>query len=299
MNLQNPLHWNNGQTVFKIANLKIINGTFKTDKQTNRDTYTWFDGQHILFTEINGDLSNASFIGDTIYSKLKLTAKERSGLELKNLTADVKMTPQAMVFSNMDLVTNRSTLRNSFMMSYNDMSDMGDFIHKVKMAANFDSSYIDSDDIAFFAPAMKTWKKKISLKGKVRGTVDDIVGREMLIQAGNNTLLNGDITLTGLPDINETFIDFKANDFRTTYADAVAFVPAMRKVTNPDLRKIQYVNFKGSFTGFIRDFVTFGTIQTNLGSITSDLNMKLPRGQEPVYSGSIATDNFQVRRISG
>ena len=191
-----PASWNNSQTIFKIGNLKIINGTFKTDKQTSHEPYAWFDGQHILFTEINGDISNASFISDTIYSKVKLTAKERSGFEIKNLTADLKMTPQGMAFSDLDIVTNRSTIRNFFMMSYNDMSDMGNFIHKVKMAANFDGSYIDSDDIAFFAPAMKTWKKKISLKGKVRGTVDDIIGKELLIQAGNNTLLNGDITLT-------------------------------------------------------------------------------------------------------
>ena len=291
--------WNGGQTIFKIANLKIINGTFKTDQQTDHIQNTGFDGQHVFFTEINGDLSNASFTGDTVFSKIKLTAKERSGLELKNLTADLKITPQAMAFSNMELVTNRSTLRNFFMMSYDDMSDMGNFIHKVKMTANFDGSYIDSDDIAFFAPAMKTWKKKISLKGKVRGTVDDIIGTDMVIQAGNNTLLNGDITLTGLPDINETFIDFKANDFRTTYTDAVALIPAIRRITDPDLRKIQYVNFKGSFTGFIRDFVTFGTIQTNLGTLTTDLNMKLPGGKDPVYSGTIATDNFRLGEFLG
>ncbi len=106
-----------------------------------------------------------------------------------------------------------------------------------------------------------------------------------MIQAGNNTLLNGDISMTGLPDINETFIDFKANDFRTTYDDAAAFVPAIRSVTTPNLRKLQFLRFNGSFTGFIRDFVTFGTLQTNLGIVKSDLNMKLPAGSQPVYSG--------------
>ena len=292
--IKKAVSWNNGQTIFKIAELKIINGTFKTDKQSGRQPFSYFDGQNILFTEINGELSNASFTGDTIFSNLKLTAKERSGLVLKNLTADLKMTPQGMTFSNMDLMTNRSTLRNYFSMSYNDISDMGDFIHKVKMAALFDDSFIDSDDIAFFAPAMKTWKKKISLKGKVRGTIDDLVGKDMLIQAGNGTVLSGDINMTGLPNINQTFIDFKANVFRITYGDAVAIVPAMRKVTSPDLRKLQYLSFIGNFTGFINDFVTFGTIKTNLGTITSDINMKLPKGKDPIYSGSISTDNFRL-----
>jgi hypothetical protein len=291
--------WNMGQMVFTVADLKIVNGTFKNTKQNNREPFAYFDGQNLLFTEINGEMNSATFIGDTIYSKLKLTAKERSGLELKNLAADVKMTPQGMAFSNMDLVTNRSTLRNYFSMSYDDMRDMGDFIHKVKMAAVFKDSYVDSDDIAFFAPKLSSWKKKISLEGKVRGTVDDIVGRDMIVQAGNSTVLNGDITLTGLPDINQTFIDFKANDFRTTYGDAVTIVPALRRVTSPDLRRIQYVNFRGSFTGFIRDFVTFGTIQTNLGNLTTDLNMKLPKGQQAIYSGNIATDNFRLGEFLG
>ena len=288
------LVWNTGQTIIKIGNLKIENGVFKTDRQNNRLQYSYFDGQNIFFSEINGEITDARFIGDSIFSKLKLSAKEKSGFELKKLTADLKLTPKEMAFSNLDIATNNSIIRNSFTMSFDDFSDMDDFIHKVQMTANFEDSEIDSDDIAFFAPNMKSWKKKITLQGKVRGTVDDLVGKDLIVQAGNSTSLNGDINLTGLPDINQTFIDFKANDFRTTYADAVTIVPAMRRVTNPDLRKIQYVHFQGSFTGFIRDFVTFGTIQTNLGTVKSDLNMKLPRGEQPVYSGNISTDNFRL-----
>jgi hypothetical protein len=209
------------------------------------------------------------------------------------------MTPQGMSFTNLDLQTNRSRLRNYFAMSYNDMSELGSFIHKVKMAASFEDSYVDSDDIAYFAPGLSDWKKQISLKGKIRGTVDDLVGRDLVLQAGNNTLLNGDISLTGLPDINQTFIDFKANEFRTVYGDAVQIIPAIRNIQTPDLSKIQYVKFAGSFTGFINDFVTYGTIQTNIGTIRSDLNMKLPAGQDPVYSGSIATDNFRLGEFLG
>ncbi len=286
--------WNRGEMNIKIASLKIEDGVFRTDKQSNRPVYAHFDGQHVLFTEINADMTNARFIGDTIYSRLKLTAKERSGIEIKNLSADVKFMPIGMAFTDLDLRTNRSTIRNSFTMSYNDISEMGDYIHKVKMTANLDGSFIDSDDIAFFAPAMKTWNKKITLNGKIRGTVDDLVGKELRLQAGSSTLLNGDLSMTGLPDINQTFIDFKANDFRTTYSDAVTILPAMRKVTVPDLRKLQYIQFQGTFTGFIRDFVTFGTIQTNLGTVKTDLNMKLPRGQDAIYSGNISTDNFRL-----
>ncbi|MEO7925044.1 MAG: translocation/assembly module TamB domain-containing protein [Chitinophagaceae bacterium] len=286
--------WNRTQTIFQIGNLSIINGSFRSDKQNDRMPFSYFDGEHMLFTNINAQLSNSNFTGDTVFSKLKLTAKERSGLEIKNLSADLKLTPQGMIFSNLDLATNRSKIRKYFSMNYDDMRDMGNFIHKVKIAAIFEDSYVDSDDIAYFAPAMRTWKKKISLEGNLRGTVDNLSGRDMLIQAGSSTIIDGDISLAGLPDINQTFIDFKSNDFKTTYNDVATIIPAIRRITNPDLRAIQYVHFRGNFTGFIRDFVTFGTIQTNLGTVRTDINMKLPRGQDPLYSGKISTDNFRL-----
>ena len=297
--LDSALNWNEGGWVVKVAKLEIQNGIFKNNAYTNTPTVSGFDDKHIEFNKINGSFINTLWEKDTVTTHLTLQTKERSGFEVKNMQADVKLTPQEMAFSNLDIRTNNSTIRNFFRMSYGDISSMNNFIHEVKMQAYFDNSEIDSDDIAFFAPGMEKWKKNIQLKGSVRGTVDDIVGKDLIIQAGNNTLLNGDISMTGLPDINETFIDFKANDFRTTYTDAAAFVPAVRNVTIPDLRKLQYLRFAGSFTGFIRDFVTFGTLQTNLGTAKSDLNMKLPAGRPPVYSGTISTDYFKLGEFIG
>ncbi|MBI5858533.1 MAG: hypothetical protein HZB42_12915 [Sphingobacteriales bacterium] len=286
--------WNPAGWAMHIGILKIEDGIFKNDKQSPKPLLAGFDGRHIEFANANAVLTDVRWNKDTISSHLEISTKERSGLDVKKLLADAKFTPKEMAFSNLDITTNKSHIHHYFRMSYDDMKSMKDFIHAVNMQGNFDGSEIDSDDIAFFAPSLKTWKKKFIVTGKVRGTVDALTGREMLVKAGTNTLLDGDISLTGLPDIYTTFIDLRANDFRTTYGDAVTIIPAMRRVTNPDLRKIQYVNFKGNFTGFIRDFVTFGSIQTNLGTLVTDINMKLPPGHEPVYSGSFSTDNFRL-----
>jgi hypothetical protein len=182
-------------------------------------------------------------------------------------------------------------------MTYDDMDDLSDFLHKVKMQADLDDSQINSDDIAYFAPELQSWKKNISVTGKISGSVSDISGRGLIINAGNSTYLNGDLVLSGLPDINQTFIDFKSNDTRTNYADVVRFVPAAKNITEPDLASLGNIHFRGSFTGFIHDFVTFGVINTNLGTIKSDLNMKLPLGKDPVYSGNIATSSFQLGKL--
>ena len=298
--LNNPaLQWNAAGWVMNVKRLKINDGVFKNDVQTERAPFDYFDGRHIEFANINGEFQNLRFYKDTITANLALSTKERSGFEVKSMKALAKMTPNEMTFDKLLIKTDRSEIRDYFSMRYDQFSDMSDFIEKVMMFANFDDSRIDSDDIAYFAPEMKSWEKKITINGKARGTISDLTGKDIRIEAGNNSYLNGDITLSGLPDIGQTFIDFKANDFRTTYADAVRFVPAIKTVNGVELQKINYLHFNGSFTGFIRDFVTFGTIQTNLGTIKSDLNMKLPAGSEPVYSGKIATTNFELGKLLG
>lgn len=288
------LKWNRGGWSIHADMISITDGIFRNDKQSAQPGKAPFDGKHIEFSKIQTSLVNVNWIRDTITTKLSLTTTERSGLEVKKMESLVKFTPQEMAFNELDLQTNRSTLRHYFRMSYDDMSSLDDFIHKVNLQADFNGATVSSDDIAFFAPALKKWNKTFLLSGKIHGTIDALKGKEMLVRTGAGTLLDGDISLTGLPYINETFIDLKANDFKTTFGDAVSVVPAMRRVTSPDLRRLQYVRFRGNFAGFIRDFVTFGTIETALGTVKSDLNMKLPAGKEPVYSGSLITDNFRL-----
>jgi len=292
--MDSALQWNAEGWAVHIDKLKINNGDFKNIKQIDGAYNDFFDGRNIDFAAINATFSNVIFNKDTLTTAIQLSTKERSGFEVKSMIADAKLTPNEMSFDKLEIKTNNSIIRDYFSMKFEDFSDMNDFLTKIRMQARFEEAEIDSDDIGFFAPEARSWNKKIKVSGLARGTVDDLFGNEMTIQAGNNTYLNGDISLTGLPDINKTFIDFKANSFRTTYGDVATFLPRIRKITMPRLQSISYLDFNGSFTGFIKDFVTYGTIRTNLGTIKSDLNMKLPDGKQPFYSGNIASQNFNL-----
>ena len=59
-----------------------------------------------------------------------------------------------------------------------------------------------------------------------------------------------------------------------------------------DISELDYLKFRGNFTGFLSDFVTYGTLETKLGTIVTDLNMKLPEDRLSSYSGNIKTSNF-------
>lgn len=294
------LRWNAAGWNLHINDVQIEGGTFKSDRQTERLPLDYFDGKHISFENINARFKNINWIKDTVATNAYISTNERSGLLVRHLAANIKFHPEGMEFDSLDVVTNKSHLKNFFAMRYKNFNDdMADFIHSVNMEGHFKESVINSDDIGFFAPALKTWKKEISITGNIKGPVENLSGKNVIAEAGKNTLLNGNFSLTGLPNIDETFIDFKANDFKTTYADATTFIPQLKSVTQPKVNRIQTLRFRGSFTGFIHDFVTFGTIETNLGTVVSDLNMKLPVKGKPAYSGNLKTELFRLGDFLG
>ena len=101
----------------------------------------------------------------------------------------------------------------------------------------------------YFASDLKAWKKNILITGKIKGSVSDLAGKNIRINAGLHTELNGDIHLTGLPDINKTFIDFRSNDFRTTYRDIITFIPSLKKIENPRIDRIENLHFSRQLPG--------------------------------------------------
>jgi hypothetical protein len=288
------LRWNAGNWNIAINRMTLNRGTFKNDVQTDRKPYDYFDGNHILFTNINAVFNQVAFKQDTITAGIHLSTKERSGLVVKKLNARLTWHPEAMEFARLDIQTNRSHLTNFFAMRYATFDDMSDFENKVRMEGDFTNANLNSDDIAYFAPELQSWKKEIRVTGKVKGTVENLSARKLVIEAGKDTYLNGNIRLNSVSNLDKTFIDFEANEFRTTYRDAITIIPDLKDIHQPRLDKLQYLRFRGNFTGFIKDFVTYGTLETKLGVVVSDVNMKFPDNGPTIYSGGLETRSFAL-----
>ena len=278
-----------------IHNVHLNNGTFGSETIGESEYPAGvFDGDHIYFSSITGDLKNVQFEKDTLTTELSLSAKERCGLVVKKIAAKVKFSSEIMEFNGLDLILNKSRLTNYYAMHFHHFSnDMGNFLHNVKLDANFNNSEVSSDDIAFFAPALKNWKRSFKLNGVFKGTVDHFSARNMAIKSGNSSV-NGNLEMIGLPNIDNTYIDLKSNNLQTNYTDITSIVPSLKNIELPQLNKLSSFQFKGDFSGFIKDFVASGAINTNLGSLTCDVNLKFPDKKPAVYVGTISTNGFQL-----
>lgn len=278
----------------QIKNATIKDGKFALHSGNYTASLRGFDPEHVVVSQINGNVKNLQIANNNITASINLKAKERSGFSIDKLATDFSITPDAYVFDKLVLQTPNSTISDYFALKPTGKNAFDNFIRAVGMEARFKNANISSADLAYFINDAASWNKRIRIDGHIEGTVDALAADNLSLWFGNNTFINGDVSVVGLPDINRTLLKIEANELRTTYADAVTLFPALRRVTTPDVQALKYLNFKGTFTGFVNDFVSYGTIETALGRLTTDINMKIPKNGTPVYSGVISTPGFQL-----
>ncbi len=291
--------WNPDGWRISVNQLAIKDGLVAIEKEGySAPVMNEFDENHIILSAINGTFKNVKVLGDTLQSVISFSARDRGGFIVKKIAADFKFTPEMMEFNNLDIITNKSHLQDYYAMHYKDFNDgMQDFIHSVVIDGRFKNSNVSSDDLAYFAPQTQSWKIDFTMSGNAHGTIDNLVARDMVITAGNQNYLSGNISLRGLPDINKTFVDFRSKELRTSYSELSRLIPSLKDVSNPNLSAFGNIKFSGSYTGYVNDFVTYGTLTTDLGTLQTDLHLAIPDNQEGEYDGKVSTTNFQLGKF--
>jgi len=276
--------------------LQLNNSAFRLNSTTRPAYPEEFDPAHIDISGISLDVSNIRIVKDTIRGHIaKMTARDRCGIQIKQFTADVTVSPNASICENLLLQTNNSKLQNYYAMHYTRFPDFTDYIHKVRMVGQLHNSYVDARDVAYFAPVLRKHPTMVSVSGNVNGTVDKLTGKNLLI-TDNSTFIKGDLSFTGLPDIYTTFIRFEKGEIYTTNNAIFRYAPELKNDPAVAFDKLQYVHYKGNFAGFIDNFVANGVLSSNLGTITSDIRLNIPdlNSKRAVYSGAVNTSGFDI-----
>ena len=285
------LQWNPDGWKMNIKEITLKDGMAAVEREGGGQPEPGlFDERHIILSEIKGSFKNFKLVDDSITARVSISGKDRGDFVIKTLDADYKLTPEIMEFKNLDLVTSKSHLKNYFAMHYKSFnSDMQDFVHAVTLDGHFLDSKLSSDDLAYFAPEIKSWKQVFLLNGTAHGKVDNITAKNMVISAGENNYLEGNLSLRGLPDVSETFIDFRAKELRTSYNELAKIIPDLKGITTPRISTFGNIKFVGSFTGYVRDFVAYGNLSTEIGELQMDLHLQVPEKGKASYQGTLST----------
>ena len=228
-----------------------------------------------------------------------LSFTEASGFRVTEFRSEFRLNQGFLKFLDLEVITPVSDLHGPgvqlLFSSFQDFSE-GGFFEKVTLLVDLKNASLNLADLGYFAPVFKGTDQMVRFSGRTKGTVGNMKVKDIAIQFGNSSVIQGEFNINGLPDFNEAFIFADFREFRTSVEDVAVFhLPGGKRITLPErLAKLGTVSYKGKFTGFLNDFVAFGTFRTDLGVLSSDLLFKPDTSNYFSFTGKINALDFDL-----
>ncbi|MDR2910978.1 MAG: translocation/assembly module TamB [Bacteroidales bacterium] len=263
---------------------------------------TGFKNTSVNLSNINFEISDFSVIPHSTYFKIKeLSLNDGKTLYLDNLTAEVSLLKEKIEIKKFRFETHNSIVNDSdITLDFENNSNSS--IAETKFDIMLSGSEISFLEIAELLPLLKGMDTKVNLSGHVYGTLSDITGKNIMLKTGQNTSAFLDFYINDVTKAENMYLFVDLINSQATFND-------LSRIRLPDIANAKYMNFpesfyqvgiinyKGNFTGFLSDFVTFGTFTSPMGVIKTDLAVVPETDGKIKYNGNLATSEFNLGKL--
>ena len=280
------------ETIVREVNLE--NCSFSYNLLSTDSIPDQFDYEHFTLDKITGCASNLTFVADTIsmYMDQFHCIDKGTQLPIKTFNGNVQIDKNRIRIRNFLAHIGKSKLANYLEFNFKNWESFSNFNDSVTIKANLLAATITAQDLAYFAPQLKTFQEKVKLFGKVRGTVSSLNVKNFLVQFGLGTELKGNINLKGLPNWDSTLIDLNLKE-GSVIADDIA-----QYITKNDYKtasKFGIAIVKGTLKGYPMRFKVDANLDSDLGELSANLVMNLNKSPAlSTYEGDIGTSYFNL-----
>ena len=259
--------------------------------------------RQIILDDISLGVSDLKFIAENISFRINhFKLNDQKELALKDFSANLISTPDSVIVTQLHAKTLNSEITEANL--YVDKRKIGPELDLKKLKVNLDlkKSVLSLKDVGLLVPGLKGMDENIEVSGQASGTLADIKGKNIELSMGANTRLAFDLYLNGLPDIASTYMHV---DLKQSFAD----LNDLSRVKLPDnfpltqlkipsqLLQAGIIEYKGNFTGFLSDFVAYGTFRSKWGVLTTDLSFVPSSGEKLELNGKLKTVDFQLGEL--
>jgi hypothetical protein len=290
---------------YRIKHFKLQNSNFSyRDLRVVKNLpKAVFNAADLRLKHINLEFALNVLKKDTFNAEVfGLSATDKSGLEITNMEMHLFGSKTGIIIPGLLVELPKSKLKlEDIELKYDSLADLKKIGEKVRWKAPIVSSYVALSDLKAFVPEFRNVKGVAQFNGLLSGRISNMRFQKMEIKYGNSLRLRADLDINGLPNLSEAFIYGQINELSVQPKEVQDFVSQMSGkpfVLPRELDRLGKVKYKGNITGFLSNLVAYGNLNTNVGSISTDILLKLENDfKDLVYNGTIKTSNLQLGKL--
>ncbi|MCJ7447828.1 MAG: translocation/assembly module TamB [Bacteroidales bacterium] len=288
---------------FSINQIELSDARFSLINKSGIKSSTPINFNNLRLNDLNAIVEEFEVYRDTTsFSIYNLGFRESSGFAVNRMSSDVIITKSDILFNSALLLCDSTVLNISHFGLHADSSaSFRNFIKEIKIDLVLNKSLVSSSDLQYFVSPVKGIEESAWLSGRVFGTVSELRGRNIQLSYSDETYLDCDFDFSGLPEIGNTFIYLGINNLNINLKDIEKIkIPGKNPVKWPEiLYKLGNISFDGSFTGFTTDFVTYGKIRTDIGTLSTDISLRPEETSGFRINGLITGSSIALGKITG
>ena len=288
-----------------VDQLVLSNVHYRMDLKTSPTAPHWDNGvdiPHMEYPVVNGKFRNIRVDADHVTCKIeRLAAREKSGLDVQRLSGNVYVSNHGICCSDFDVKTDKTHLLMDVILDYPTWETMQYYVDSVYMTVKFKPGTVGCmADAAYWAPVLWGMDEEVGLDGLMYGPVANLHANGMNIRFGEESRLNFDGYIYGLPNIDTTIISGDIHKMHTTYADlaAVKHPEGYQMRVEQLVKKLNNLDLDASFLGTINDFYATVDMKTDMGGLDADLLLKMnPAKGDFDYHAELKSDGMQLAAL--
>lgn len=288
----------------KLNAINLSNGHFSYDVKDRPLKVGQFDANHIQVSGMDAKFTVKSIKEDSLNIQVKkISLKEKSGLEISNLVFRVISQGKKMSVRGFEL-----NLPSSYMslekceIDLTPTSDTAKILDYAVLDCRVAPSYIAPKDIAAFAPVLQNFNDLVNIRAHVSGSLDNLTLSELFVNYGEKMHLTANAEVKDIRDSEKTYLLGSVDDLTIGINEVESILNNFSKNKTqlpPQLKKLGRLSFIGDISGYLKQLTAFGSLDTDLGIIKTDVLFGLnPRkGISSFVHGKVYTSDFELGKL--
>ncbi|HBE41620.1 MAG TPA: hypothetical protein DDW27_10540, partial [Bacteroidales bacterium] len=278
----------------RINHADIRNATFFLINRGANLNSNSMDFNNLHLSDINGIIEEFSVRDDTTsFSIYNLSFSESGGFNMRKMTSDFAVAGKSILFTSAFVSCDSSILNIPLVELRPDSTgSFSNFTENVHLDINVDKSLVYTSDLQHFLAPVRGMYESVNVSGRVFGTISELRGRNINLSYMDESRLDCDFDLSGLPEPGNSFIYLGIHRLDTRADDITGInIPGKGPIRLPEyFDKLGTISFNGSFTGFTTDFVAYGKLTTQAGNLSTDISLR-PEGKNRFKIKGLVTGN--------
>ncbi len=253
-----------------VNNIKMADNTLIYQIGNKPELKNVFSPDYLEYSRLMLEANDFQYSSDlTKASVKKFSATDQNNFEITNIEADFKMDQNSITANKLKASTTYSTLDADFNIQYPSLSTLLDSMQFNTLSLDLRNLSFRNSDVLYFRPelaAQPFFRSSLNVttaSGMANGAMNNLIGKNLVIKTGNNTTLETDFIIKGLPEYETADYDFPNLKMTSGKKDLMMLAGSYL----PDSIDIpENINMKVAFKGKLKSFESTANITSSFGA---------------------------------